>query len=238
MFCRSSPLPHTHPGCRRQSWRTITQDQLLRTIVLASASSFYHAQSLQCDCQYLQWKGGRWNCSAGVASLKIGRLDKCLVLPTCQGDPGGGGQGHIKRNFGPAIVANQTDFLNHRVHIVFDPKIWFVIYCLPQSAIFFVVAEILLHFAALWVGSLGIGRRGGGGRRGVALALSGLGQPKPRRSVSALLQWVQFRVNGNSSSDVRLTVISIFLPIFCLISSFDFHDINHQCDDTYGINSC
>ena len=29
----------------------------------------------------------------------------------------------------------------------------------PQSAIFFVVAEILLDFAALWVGSLGIDRK-------------------------------------------------------------------------------
>ena len=135
------------------------------------------------------------------------------------GRPRRRGQGHIKRNFGPAIGANQMDLLNYRVHtplrierIVFDPKNWFVILFRPQSAIFFVVAEILLHFAALWVGSLGIGR-GGGGRRGVALALSGLGQPKPHRSVEALLQGVHFRVNGNSSSDVRLTVISIFLFI-------------------------
>ena len=150
------------------------------------------------------------------------------------GRPRRRGQGHIKRNFGPAIGANQMDLLNYRVHtplrierIVFDPKNWFVILFRPQSAIFFVVAEILLHFAALCVGSLGIGRRGGGGRRGVALALSGLGQPKPHRLVSALLQGVYFRVNGNSSSDLRWTVISIFLPSFCLIWSCDFLDINH-----------
>ena len=183
-------------------------------------------------------KRGKMKLFSRCCKLENREARQVLGAANMPGRPRRREQGHIKRNFGPAIAANQTDFLNHRVHIVFDPKIWFVIYCLPQSAIFFVVAEILLHFAALWVGSLGIGRRGGGGRRGVALALSGLGQPKPRRSVSALLLWVQFRVNGNSSSDVRLTVISILLPIFCLISSFDFRDINHQCDDTYGINSC
>ena len=112
VFCGGSPLPHTHAGCRRQSWRTITQDQLLRTIVLASASSFYHAQSLQCDCQYLQWKGGRWNCSAGVASLKIGRLDKCLVLPTCQGDPGGGSKVTSRETSGqPSLQTRRTSWI-------------------------------------------------------------------------------------------------------------------------------
>ena len=127
-----------------------------------------------------------WRSKARTCKLFniIATLGKCLGLPTSQADPRWRGQGHLKRNLRAGERTPSRGMQTPRTSTTM-PKPhagpcwrWNVIE-FASSQKFSIFSDILLHFAALWVGRPGRLEGGGVREEGLRWPTVGWGGPNP-----------------------------------------------------------
>ena len=121
----------------------------------------------------------------------IATLGKCLELPTSQADPRWRGQGHLKRNLragertpSRGMHTPRTSTTMPKSHA--GPRSRWNVIEFASSQKLSIFSDILLHFAALWVGRPGRLEGGGVREEGLRWPTVGWGGPNPTGPFSTL----------------------------------------------------